>query len=215
MNVASNFAFAPIACASREQRRLVGQIDLVQHQHLGLRDVRELRQDSLGLFVDALLGVDQQHDDVGVVRAAPGGGHHRAVEPAPRRENARRVHQDKLRVADDRDPAHHGARGLHLAGNDGDFGADQRVGQRRLAGVRRADQRDEAAAPLVRRRRWNIALAVSHSRLRLRASALRRRRPARPRVWSVRSLQRARASGHRPRRGIPDCDAGPVRSTSR
>ena len=80
------------------------------------------------------------------MRAAPGGRHHGAVEPAPRREDARRVDEHELRGARDRDAAHQRARGLHLAGDDRDLGADQRVDERRLAGVRRADQRDEAAA---------------------------------------------------------------------
>ena len=38
------------------------------------------------------------------------------------------------------------ARGLHLGRDDRDLGADQRVDQRRFADIRRADQRDEAAA---------------------------------------------------------------------
>ena len=45
-----------------------------------------------------------------------------------------------------RDAADQRARGLHLVRDDGDLGADQRVEQRRLAGIGRADQRDEAAA---------------------------------------------------------------------
>ncbi len=46
----------------------------------------------------------------------------------------------------DRDAADQRARGLHLVRDDRDLGADQRVEQRRLAGIGRADQRDEAAA---------------------------------------------------------------------
>ena len=44
------------------------------------------------------------------------------------------------------DAADHGARGLRLVGGDHDLLADQRVGQRRLAGVGAADERREAAA---------------------------------------------------------------------
>ena len=136
-----------IACASASSAGLSARSTLLSTSTFGCAHVGELAEDRLGLLVDPLLGVDQQRHDVGVVRAAPGGRHHRAVEPAPRREDARRVHQHELRVADDRDAAHQRARGLHLAADDRDLGADQRVGQRRLAGVRRADQRDEAAAP--------------------------------------------------------------------
>ncbi len=68
-----------------------------------------------------------------------------------RREDARRVDQDDLRVAVDGDAAHQRARRLHLVRDDGDLGADQRVEQRRLAGVGRADQRDETAARIGRR----------------------------------------------------------------
>ena len=71
---------------------------------------------------------------------------HRAVEPALRLENAGRVDEHDLRFARDRDAAHDIARGLHLGRDDGDLGADQRVDQRRFAGVRRADDGDEAAA---------------------------------------------------------------------
>ena len=38
------------------------------------------------------------------------------------------------------------ARGLHLVRHDRDLGADQRIDQRRLADIGRADQGDEAAA---------------------------------------------------------------------
>ena len=63
-----------------------------------------------------------------------------------RRKDAGRVDEDELRLAFERDAADERARGLHLARDDGDLGADQRVEQRRFAGIGRADQRDEAAA---------------------------------------------------------------------
>ena len=43
------------------------------------------------------LGIDQQHRQIGVRRAGPGGRHHRAVQLAPRAEDAGRVHQQHLR----------------------------------------------------------------------------------------------------------------------
>ena len=109
--------------------------------HLG-----QLVEDRLRLLIEAALRVDQQADDVGIVRAAPGVRHHGAVEPASGREDAGRIDEDSCELPDDRDAAHQRARGLHLVGDDRDLGADQRVDQRRFAGVGRADQRDEAAA---------------------------------------------------------------------
>ena len=53
-----------------------------------------------------------------------------------------------LRRALDRDPADPRPRRLHLVGDDRDLRPDQPVRQRRLAGVRLADQRDEPAAGL-------------------------------------------------------------------
>ena len=63
---------------------------------------------------------------------------------AARLEDAGRVDEDDLRVAVRGDAAHDGARRLHLVGDDRHLGADQLVDQRRLAGIGRADQRDEA-----------------------------------------------------------------------
>ena len=78
--------------------------------------------------------------------AAPGGGDHRPVEPALGREDAGRVDQQDLRLAGDRDAHQPGARGLRLGGDDRDLLPDQRIDQGRLAGIGRADHRDEAAA---------------------------------------------------------------------
>ena len=49
-------------------------------------------------------GIDHQGDQVGVLRAAPGGGDHGAVEPALGLEDAGRVGEQDLRLALDRDP---------------------------------------------------------------------------------------------------------------
>ena len=109
-------------------------------------DVRELGQDRVGLLVDAFAGVEQHADQIGVMRPAPGGRDHGAIEPPLRQEDAGRIDQDDLGVVVDHDAADQRARGLHLARDDGDLGADQRVDQRGLADIGRADQRDEAAA---------------------------------------------------------------------
>ena len=153
-------------------------------------------------------------DHVGVVRAAPGGRHHGAVEPPLRREDAGRVDEDDLRVALDRDAAHERARRLHLVRDDRDLGADQRVDQRRLAGIRRADQRDEAAA------RRSVCLASVIHRL------VRRPTPSRVSMAAAAACSAARferplpSAGalvrqHRRRRGIPARGPGRCAPTSR
>ncbi len=78
--------------------------------------------------------------------AAPGGRDHRPVEPAAGLEDAGRVDQQDLGLALDRDAHQPGARGLRLGADDRDLLADQRVDQRRLARIGRADHGDEAAA---------------------------------------------------------------------
>ena len=114
-------------------------------------DRRKLVQDRVGLLVDAGFGVEQHADEIGVMGAAPGGGDHGAVEPSLRREDAGRIDQDDLGVVLDHDAADQRARRLHLARDDGDLGADQRVDERGLADIGRADQRDEAASGLAGR----------------------------------------------------------------
>ena len=69
-----------------------------------------------------------------------------------------------------------------LRRDDRDLGADQRVDQRRFAGIGRADERDEAAARVGLRPAQPSASRSAHRRLR--ASAWPRRRPARRRAWS-------------------------------
>ncbi len=124
------------------------EIDLVQDQNpLGL-DVFERTQNLANLLVEALARIDEQSDDIGIGGAAPGRGDHGTVEPPPRCENARRIDENDLRLVLQRDAAHEHTRRLHFARDDRDFGADKGVEQRRFAGVRRADQRNEAAAPL-------------------------------------------------------------------
>ena len=51
-----------------------------------------------GIAAQAALGIDQHHDDVGILGAAPGGSHHRLVEPAARLEDAGRIDKDDLRL---------------------------------------------------------------------------------------------------------------------
>ena len=112
------------------------------------------------LRAGAALAVDHQRDHVGALRPAPGGGDHRAVEPALGFEDAGRVDQQQLRLPLDRDAHQPRARGLRLGTDDRDLLADQRVDQRRFARIGRADDGDEAAmghdrslSPAIPRRR--------------------------------------------------------------
>ena len=147
MKVWSKGTFALIVAASSRSRERSIRSILLRISTLGWRSSGSFVEDRLALLVEPLAGVDEQADDVRVAGPAPGGGHHRAVEPALRLEDAGRVDEDDLRLALDGDAAHQRPRRLHLARDDRDLGADERVEQRRLAGIRRADQGDEA-------RRW-------------------------------------------------------------
>ena len=126
-----------------QQARALDQVDLVEDQHLRPLEIRKLCQDRLGFLVDALARVEQQRNHVRIARSAPGRGHHGPVEAALRLEDAGRVHEHDLRLALDGDAAHQRPRRLHLARDDRDLGADERVQQGRLARIRRADQGDE------------------------------------------------------------------------
>src|SRR5262249_52878134 len=131
-----------------QQRFLGDDIDLVEHQQFRRFDVAELTQNVLLLLVEALARIDDDAHEIGLVRPAPGPWHHRAVEPPARRKNAWRVDEDQLRSFLDGDPADQRARRLHLVRDDADLRTHQRVEQRRLAGVGRTDQSNEAAMRL-------------------------------------------------------------------
>ena len=112
-----------------EELFLLHHVDLVDHEDLGFAHIRQLSEDALHLVIDPAPGVDQQRHRVRVPRPAPGGRDHGPVKPALGGEDAWRIHEDDLRVAIERDAAHQRAGGLHLARDDGDLGADQRVQQ--------------------------------------------------------------------------------------
>ena len=176
---------------------------------MGARTSASLSQDRVVVLVDALCGVDQQRDEVGILRAAPGGADHGAVEPPARREDAGRIDEDELRRARDRDAAHQRARRLHLGRDDRDLGADQRIEQRRFAGIGRADQRDEAAA-----RARGAPVIDSAQPLRRPALTPSRDSMAAAAACSAARFERPDAFGRREtpaaarRRGIPDRGRG-------
>jgi len=72
------------------------------------------------------------------------------VEPAPRLEDARRVDEDQLRRAGDSDAEQPGPRRLYLGGDDRSLRPTSWFNSVDFAGVRRADQRDIAAAGISR-----------------------------------------------------------------
>ena len=110
-----------------------------------MRHARELRQDGVGLFIDACACIEQHADQVGVVGSTPGGRDHGAIEPPLRREDAGRIDQNDLGVVFDDDAADECSGGLHLARDDRDFRADQRVDESGLADIGRSYQRNETA----------------------------------------------------------------------
>ena len=161
-----------------EQLRPLDEVDLVEDGELRLAALAERAQDRLGLLGQARLagllpGVDHERHDVGVGRRAPGGGDHRPVEAALGREQAGRVDEHDLRLALGQDAAHGRAGRLRLAGDDRDLLADERVDERRLAGVGRADEGDEPASRLahvaLQRSRKACAAACSAARFELAA----------------------------------------------
>ena len=133
-----------------QQPLLPHPVDLVEREQQRRLAALQLAEDALDVLVDALGGVDHQQHLVGIAGAAPGRLHHGPVEAAARREDARRIDEDELARALDGDAAQRRARGLHLAADDGDLGAHQRVDERGLAGIGCADHGDEAAAGLAR-----------------------------------------------------------------
>src|SRR5205085_3714502 len=85
---------------------------------------------------------------VGIVGAAPGSIHHRALDTALGLEQTRGIDEHDLGVAVGCYAANGRSRGLHLVRDDRHLGADEGIDQRRLAGIGRADDGDEAAASL-------------------------------------------------------------------
>ncbi len=135
----------------REELRPRHQVDLVDGEDrrsiAGFQAVDDARRVRIDTVTDRARGIDQKHDQVRIAGALPGAGDHGALQAPLGREDARRIDEDELGIALGDDPADDGARGLHLGRDDGDLGADQSVQKRRLAGIGRANQGDEAAAP--------------------------------------------------------------------
>ena len=180
--------------ADRQEPVLVLQeVDLVQDEENRLADLLDAGDQFGRLRRVMLRDVDEQPDKIGVGRPAPGGGHHGAVEPALGAEQAGRIDEHDLRRAVQGDAAHLRARGLDLARHDRDLGPDKLVQQRRLARVRRADQRHEAC-PGRPGRRPRLFPVIRHWRppasTSLRDAGSSRPRSVRRYAWSA--LRRSR-----------------------
>src|SRR6185437_3508001 len=135
----------PQAFRQRKQDLALDEIDLVERDEKGSTRLGQAVEDGARVIKPAR-GIDEDDDEIGILDAGPGRRDHGAVETAARRENARRVDEDELGGAAQRDPQHAAARRLNLGRDDRQFRADKPVEQGRLAGIGRADQRDIAAA---------------------------------------------------------------------
>ena len=94
----------------------------------------------------ALLGVDDQQAAVGVGQLVLDAVLHPLGERVARALHAGQVDEDQLPVGAGGDAADRAPGRLGLVGDDRHLGADDRVGERRLADVRAPGQRDEARA---------------------------------------------------------------------
>ena len=103
----------------------------------GMRADFKPLDDTHHVFVGVCCSVDDEQNGVGIFDDAPCRVDHRAVEAALGAEDAGRIDENDLALAFDRDTADRCAGRLHLVRDDGDFGADKRIDERRLAGVRR------------------------------------------------------------------------------
>jgi hypothetical protein len=90
--------------------------------------------------------LDEQHNDIGICSATPGGRDHGAVQPAAWPEQAGRVDKDQLAVAFQRHTADPGPGGLHLVGDNRDLGPDHAIGQGGFACIGLSDQSDKSGA---------------------------------------------------------------------
>ena len=119
-----------------------GQRHRAAHRHLFFHPV----EDRLHALGQATMRLDQQHDDIGIRRPAPGRLDHRPIQTPARTEQAGRVHEYDLRLSSHADTADPGPGSLHLVGDDRDLGPDHPVQQRGLAGIGFADQRHKPGA---------------------------------------------------------------------
>ena len=125
---------------------LIGPVDLVdgdRHRHGGR--AQQVGDEPVA-GAEALLGVDDQQAAVRIGELVLDPVLHPFGELVARTLDARQVNEDQLPVGPVGDAADRPPGRLGLVGDDRDLGADDRVGQRRLADVRPAGKGDEARA---------------------------------------------------------------------
>ena len=97
------------------------------------------------LWAEAALGINNKKDDISILRAAPGRLNHRAVQPAVRFKDTRRIDQHHLGFAVHGDAHQAHARRLRLGTDDGHLLADQCIHERRLSCIWSAHNCHESA----------------------------------------------------------------------
>ena len=96
MNVAAKFNRIVERRREAEKPLASDQIDLVERQaHVSRRAASSAMMRS-SISGHTLGGIDHKQDGVGLGGALPGGIDHRLIEPAPRREDSRRIDEDDL-----------------------------------------------------------------------------------------------------------------------
>ena len=91
--------------------------------------------------------LDHEHDEIRIGERRGGGAIHGAIERALFAEmQPGRIDEGDLHAGTIEHAEHAMARGLRPRGDDGEFLADERIEQRRLADVGTADQRGETRA---------------------------------------------------------------------
>ena len=124
----------------------IDQVDLVDDGDRLAARIADALEHGLVFLVEAQR-LDHEHDQVRIGQRGGGGAVHGAIERALLAEvQAGRVDEGDLHAG----PVEHAedamARGLRPRGDDGEFLADERIEQRRLADVGTADERGEAGA---------------------------------------------------------------------
>ena len=87
--------------------------------------------------------LDQQHNDIGIRRPAPGRSHHGPIQSASWPKQARRIHEYNLRVAFNCHTPNARARRLNLVGHDRHLRPDHAVQKRRFSCVGLSDKSDK------------------------------------------------------------------------
>ena len=139
---------APVELFDERQQPLLREdfVGLVEHQDDRTILLHQLVEHAL-VLVGPAQRLDDEHIHVRILQRRERGAVHVTVHRAPRAGvQARRVDEDHLRVGPRQDAEDAMARRLRLRADDADLATEQRIQQRRLADVRPADDRGEAAA---------------------------------------------------------------------